>query len=938
MEEKLLTIATGTRLGRYEIRSQLGVGGMGEVYLAEDTKLDRKVALKILPGEVAGNQDRMRRFVQEAKSAAALNHPNIAHIYEIEEAVGTHFIAMEYVEGQTLREKIHRDGTALVKLLKYFVQVADGLSKAHGAGIVHRDLKPDNIMITREGYAKILDFGLAKLIELPRQKPDREGGLEEEHLSEMATAVLQQHSMPGTVLGTAGYMSPEQARGKVREIDHRSDIFSFGCILFEAATGQKAFGGEDALDSLHKIVHAPTPQIAEVNPNAPAELQRIVRRCLAKDPDKRYQSIKEVAIELDELRQELKGASELHDSVHHTAGSAAATQSQPALAQGSSIATSIPAESISTRASSAEYIIRGVRRNKKILFAALAMIVLAGGTLAIYQYALKPKPALAHFERVKLTRITTEGNLQSVAVAPDGKYIAYTLLEGGKYSLWTKHLATDSRVQIVAPTPATIMTPYFFSHDGGYVFYGQRDEQNRTGALFQVAVLGGPPKKILTHINSAAGLSPDGKQIAFARYRPAVASEQYQVWLANADGTNERRLWGCTEPKWLGLNGVSWSPDGKLLTVDYGTEEEGDDHTTVGAIAVADGTFKVISAKRWNRVGRVAWFGDGGGMAMAARERGADNWQIWRLSYPGGEEQRLTNDLHSYGFTSLTLTADSRTLVALQVEGTAAVWIAPEGDARRARAITSRSSNGGFDWTPDGRLVFTSNAGGRPGIWVMNADGGEPKQLTEGGSLPQVSSDGRYIFHESERSKTKQVWRVDSDGSHPKQLTEGGSVETFALTPDGRWVIYSLYTPSIWKVPVDGGAPTKVADGQAFNLRVSPDGRLLAYTGLDPQTNSLRLTVLTLEGGASVKTFDLPVTATSLFHWLPDSRAMVYADNRGDVGNLWRLPLDGPSAQMTDFKSDHINFFAYSRDGKQLALSRGNITRDALMISDEEND
>jgi Tol biopolymer transport system component len=287
-------------------------------------------------------------------------------------------------------------------------------------------------------------------------------------------------------------------------------------------------------------------------------------------------------------------------------------------------------------------------------------------------------------------------------------------------------------------------------------------------------------------------------------------------------------------------------------------------------------------------------------MAVVAQEQGPNNWQIWRVSYPGGEARRITNDLHNYGFTSLTLTADSRTLVALQVEGTAGIWIAPEGDARRARAVTSRGASGGFDWTPDGRLVFASNAGGKQGIFVMNADGGEQKPLLEGGGVPQVSPDGRYIFFESQRSKTKQVWRADSDGSHPKQLTEGGGVETFALTPDGRWVIYSLYAPSIWKVSADGGATTKVADASAFTVQVSPDGRLLAYVGLDAQTNRERLTVLTLDGGAVVKTFDLPVTARSLFRWSPDSRAIVYVDTRGDVSNLGLRASPAPERLLGD--------------------------------------
>src|SRR5213592_1924833 len=225
-----MTISAGTRLGRYEIRSQIGAGGMGEVYLAGDEQLHRKVALKVLPVDVASHPDRMRRFKQEATAAAALNHPNIAHVYEIGESDGTHFIAMEFVDGETLREKIYRVNAPLSKLLKYLNQVAEGLSKAHAAGIVHRDLKPENIMVTRDDYAKVLDFGLAKLVEQQRTFDSGQVGS-----SEIATAIMQQQSIPGMVMGTIGYMSPEQASGRVNEIDHRSDIFSFGCILFESA-------------------------------------------------------------------------------------------------------------------------------------------------------------------------------------------------------------------------------------------------------------------------------------------------------------------------------------------------------------------------------------------------------------------------------------------------------------------------------------------------------------------------------------------------------------------------------------------------------------------------------------------------------------------------------------------------------------------------------
>ena len=289
----------GETIFHYRIIKKVGAGGMGEVYLAEDTRLHRKVALKILPSELAANKDRMRRFEQEATAAAALNHPYIAHIYEIGEHDGTHFIAMEFIEGQTLRELIHGGQTDLKKLLRYLQHAAEGLAKAHASGIVHRDLKPDNIMITRDGHAKILDFGLAKLIE---QQPMPGGDS-----SKIATAVMPQNSSPGTIMGTVGYMSPEQAQGKTNEIDQRSDIFSFGCILFEAATGKQPFEGESVIKSLHMVVYEPAPPIADFNPSAPPELQRIVRRCLAKDPDERYQSIKEVAIELKELRRDLEG-------------------------------------------------------------------------------------------------------------------------------------------------------------------------------------------------------------------------------------------------------------------------------------------------------------------------------------------------------------------------------------------------------------------------------------------------------------------------------------------------------------------------------------------------------------------------------------------------------------------------------------------------------
>ena len=392
-----MTLAPQTQLGRYEIRSLLGVGGMGEVYLAQDTSLNRKVALKVLPAEVASNQDRMRRFKQEASAAASLNHPSIAHIYEIGESDGLNFIAMEYVEGATLRMKIHEEGEELSKLLRALQHVAEGLAKAHHAGIVHRDLKPDNVMITPEGHGKVLDFGLAKLLEAQPQS----GSISSEE------PTILQHSTPGVILGTAGYMSPEQAQGKTKEIDHRADIFSFGCILFEAITGRRAFAGTDTIDTLNRIIREPAPLISQYNPTAPADLQRIVRRCLAKDPNDRYQDIKDVAIELKDVRRELQeSATESPSSLMASRQTKTLANSETTVVQNPSVtSTKGPPSSPSTRASSAEFLVNQIRRHK---FATLLLVVLV----------LVVGSAAAFGIRSYLHAGSTEVAIDSIAVIP----------------------------------------------------------------------------------------------------------------------------------------------------------------------------------------------------------------------------------------------------------------------------------------------------------------------------------------------------------------------------------------------------------------------------------------------------------------------------------------------------------------------------------------
>jgi eukaryotic-like serine/threonine-protein kinase len=934
-----VTIPSGTQLGRYEIRSKLGEGGMGEVYLAQDTRLHRKLALKILPAELAANQDRMRRFEQEAQAAAALNHPHIAHIYEIGESgssptvrEGVHFIAMEYIDGETLRERIHK--TPLPKLLKYLTQVAEGLSKAHAAGIVHRDLKPDNIMITREGYAKILDFGLAKLVEPQRLFDSRDSGS-----SEIATAVMAQQSIPGMVMGTVGYMSPEQAQGRVREIDHRSDIFSFGCILFEAATGKRAFEGKDALDSLHKIVHAPTPQIKVINPVAPDELQRIVRRCLAKEPDKRYQSIKEVAIELEELQQELKSASELEYSAQPTSNSEAASIAAAQTESVHSSASGTVSIETARSTSSAEYLVSEIKRHKRGLLLGLAalVVVVAGVAFGLYKW-IGQRQRTAPTQALKITRLTSTGKATRAAISPDGKYVVYAQDDGGQQSLWLSQVAVSSQNQIVPPAEVDYQG-ITFSRDGNLIYYVRTDKDNLTGALYQSPALGGNARKLLANISGPVTLSPDGKQLAFVR---VDENHESALIVATADGAEVKKLARHKLPDSFQTGGPAWSPDGNIIACGYFNRTGGTYRNVVG-VHIADGTEQPITSQRWaGQAGqRVAWLSDNSGVLATGVEQGGSLAQIWYLTWPGDEARHVTNDLN--GYAGVTLTADSGTLSAVRSERTVNLWMAPNGDASRTKQITfgaeREDGTQGLSWTPDGKIVYSSEAGGQQNIWMMRPDGAGNKQLSTKGSVnidSAVSPDGRFIVWSSRGTRNTNLWRMEVDGGNPKQLTSGVGERGPQVSPDGKWVVYSRVGDlPLSKISIDGGDPVPLTEKPASMPVFSPDGKLIACNYLDEASGQYKIAVIPFDGGAPIRTFDI---LSSNFgrpvQWTPDGRAVAFIRTMNGVSNIWAQPLAGGEPKpLTDFKDQRIFNFAWSRDGKQLALSRGVVNSDVVLIT-----
>jgi eukaryotic-like serine/threonine-protein kinase len=918
-----MPIDEGTLLGRYEIRSKIGEGGMGEVYLAEDLTLRRKVALKILALDVAANKDRMRRFEQEAQAAAALNHPNIATIHEIGEHEGTRFIAMEFIDGVTLREKIHQERTELPKLLRFLQHTAEGLAKAHAAGIIHRDLKPDNIMVTRDGHAKILDFGLVKLIE-PQNASS-------ESPSEVATALMKQHSTPGMILGTAGYMSPEQAQGKTNQIDHRSDIFSFGCILYEAITRRKAFEGKDLIDTLNKLIREPVTPITDFNPTAPPDLQRIVRRCVVKDPDERYQTIKDVAIELKEVRRELQGA-----EPHTTAPPSSVTSAEVVGSEAVSASAISSPDSLVTRPSSAEYLVTEIKRHKTsaaVVIVLLALVLAAAG-YSIYKWTAKRSSPALSLQSAKFTRLTASGKVTDAAISPDGKYVAHVIDDGGRQSLWVRQVATQSNVQIVAPADVRFIG-LAFSLDGDYVYYTLEEKGSALGLLHQVPSLGGTPRKVLADVAGPISFSPDGKRFAYLSY--SFQNSEDLLMIANSDGSGARKLAGRggNEQFYRGTGALSWSPDGKTIATSAGVTSP-DNYMTVVAVSVESGEIKFFTPQKWQFVDRVAWLADGMRVLVIESDPVHLQSQIWQVSYPAGEAQRLTNDPNNY--MAVSLNANSDTLVTVQRERVANIWVLPFNDSTHATQITfGRQYDNDPAWTPGGAVFYDSNAGGSVDLYIIDARGGNPEQLTTNSSfksLPSVSPDGHYIAFNC----GLRICRIDIDGSNAKQLTNGLEFDP-QWSPDGRFIVYVDATnnsPQIWRVSANGNQPVRLIASKLFAIAptVSPDGKQVACYYQD--NGPLKIAVLPIGGGEPTRTFDAQAFGfpwTNL-RWTLDGRAIVHVVTRGGVSNLWSQPVDGSAPkQITNFTSDRLFRFDLSRDGKQLALSRGTVTSDVLLIT-----
>ncbi|HEX5080563.1 MAG TPA: DPP IV N-terminal domain-containing protein, partial [Blastocatellia bacterium] len=766
-------------------------------------------------------------------------------------------------------------------------------------------------------------------------------------------------TVPGVVMGTAQYMSPEQARGL--RVDARTDIFSFGIVLYEMIARRAPFTGARSRDIVNSILNVDPPPLSHFQPDVPEVLEWIVAKALVKDREERYQSSKEMLNDLRRLRSRLRVEQELEKSRGLVGPDLEATghETRETLSGKSTeefdLGTGQFAISFTTRSL---FNLKGAMRGLvSVLFsrpryAAFSLILLAAlgfGFYGFYRYlALKwsPQPP---FRSMQVRRFTSSGRVTRAAISPDGKYVVHVLSEAGKQSLIVRQVAESNNIEIVPPAEVT----YYgltFSPDGAHIYCVVQEQNNTIRTLFKVPALGGVSKSILRGIDSPVAVSPDNKRLTFVRrYR---GQDEDALIIADVDGGNERKLASRKGADFFWIGGPVWSPDGKIIATAAGSNT-GVRHMYVAEISVEDGKEKPISARRWPTVGRIAWARNGSptgrGLIFTAVERGSTLGQIWFLPYPNGVAQRITNDLNNY--VDLTLTDDSRALIAAQSDAYVNVWISTANDGptpARGQQITDGvgqyNGMGGVTWTPDGRVVYVSRANGSQDIWLMDQNGKNQKQLTTIDTridrYPAVTPDGRYIVFVSTRSGNSHIYRYDLASGEQKQLTGGLSEEFPEISADGKWIIYAStgsIKHTLWKVSIDGGEPTQLTDKLSTWPDVSPDGQKIAcWYRAEPEAN-WQIAIIPITGGNPEKVFDVPGNADTPIpiRWMPDGKGVTFVATRDGASNVWFLPLDGAAPhQLTDFISDQIHWFDWSRDGKKLACSRGKIVNDIVLITE----
>jgi Tol biopolymer transport system component len=917
-----MTLAAGTRLGPYEIVEPLGAGGMGEVYRAKDTRLDRAVALKLLPEEFFEDRERRERFEREARLLASLNHPGIAAIFSFEEIPGSslsssspsssrHLLVMELVEGEELAQRLLSGPLPPEESLSIGRQIAEALEAAHEKGIVHRDLKPANVKVTEDGKVKLLDFGLAKALEGERDssKGASGGGVTQSPtLTARATAA-------GIILGTAAYMSPEQARGK--SVDKRTDIWAFGCVLYEMLTGKKAFEGETVSDTLAAIL-TKEPEWSALRAPVSSKVKDLLRRCLQRDAKQRLRDIGDARIALGE---ELAAAS----SPARAGGAAGGPQfpfEERAAAPGPTVGRSAPA--------SRE---RGSRTSLYLSWGIAAAFAGAAGVFGVLVLRARAPAS----QPLLVRPLTDSGRDWFPAASPDGKLVAFVSDRDGRDRIWLKQMPDgDERPLTSGPDDRPRFSP-----DGSSLLFVRRE--GTVSSLYRVGILGGEPRRLVANATDGAW-SCDGLRLAWVREAKEKGRQAWTLTVGSADGGEPREIYRSTAAP---FDWPAWSPDGRWIVCyphSLGSASYG-----AGPLLVAtDGSgARDLGAGRAQELSSSVFLGRGREILVARASPVLSLYEaaactIERIVPETGEHfpvlespsRAWTVDVLGSGRLVFDLNSNRVNLREVPATGAASggVWLSRGlGMNRQPR------------YSPDGEwIVYSALRGGNVDVWSLQPRTGAVRRLTDSPAVdydPAFTPDGKHLIFSSNRSGSYEIWMADADGSGARQVTHDGvDAENATATPDGTWIVYASADPKkfgIWKVRADGTQPTMLFSGLGEWPEVSPDGQYALFT-FARLTEESAIKVVRISDGAPVP-FSIRLGATTRrveqisgrARWMPDGKAIAFVSVNGegssgvfvqdfvpgrDTGST-RRPLAG-------FDPDWVaETFAVSPDGKRICLA-----------------
>jgi len=903
-------------ISHYRITGRLGSGGMGVVYEAEDLTLGRKVALKFLPAKLSREQNALDRFLLEARTASALNHPNICTIYAVEKGQGADgdeqsFIAMELLEGQNLDQKLLTGALPADRLLEIAIQLADALDAAHAKGIIHRDIKPANIFLTPRGQVKVLDFGLAKLTR-------NEIAMETTGPTQDSPSPANLTS-PGATVGTISYMSPEQARGE--ELDPRTDLFSLGTVLYQMATGKLPFPGATSALVFQGILQSDPAPVLQVNPALPPKLQEIIEKLLEKDRDLRYQSAADLRGDLKRLKRDLDSGKKPITGPSNTTEDATV----PLKVSSHKIALVVPPPS------SGSAVIAAAKRNKAGVgaIALVVLIVLAAAGYGVY--SLTRRSNTKPFENFSVTKITDSGNAAQVAISPDGKYVLTMMRENGLASLHLRNVPTNSMTQVQPPANVQY-NGLRFSPDGNYFYFVRSDPGNEElQFLYRAPLLGGAPEKLAEDVDSNVTLSPDGRMAAFIRDDNPNPG-QHQLLVKDLQSGSEKLLVSGPER----LLYPAWSPDGKEI-VFFVAQPKGA-MTGFDSMDAQSGQRKPLLRSE-SVVSDPEWLPDGRNLVALYRDASSNfqRNQIVRVSYPDGVMSPVTRDTGHYSSISM-----ARTVPVLAAVAEEQHWdVQTLNAAGEVKTFGRANEEFTFAWTSDGKLLTDKDYR----LGSIDPETGAQATFGSDPGVPEfqqnVCRDGKVVFSKySQDSKKINVWIADPSGQNPRQLSDGLADYFPECSPDLRWAYYQdLTNMLVMRVPLDGGTSQKLSDLQAQDqFDVSPDGTsVVLATVSHAEGHKERVVELAVDSGQVRREISLVKPHWGKIQYARDGKALEYVSREDGVDNVWRQPLDGsPGKWITAFKSEHISAFRWSPDGKRLALARGHTDSDVVLLRDQQ--